>query len=227
MSRLPAILEMTGGKSRRQRVWEAIRLYAADGNGGLSEMFGGTKGTFTAEELAHTSKVEVGPVREYLKCLCAAGYIRIVDPLAFAPPGVRNIFLLLRDNGIEAPRVRRDGSEVTMGRGTEAMWAAMTALDSFDHWLIADIAQVKPGTAASYCQALGKAGFLNLLKPGKGKGKGGTASVWMVALSHRQKPRAPMITRLKAVYDPNTHQIVWAEGANEAADAVEIGEVVQ
>jgi hypothetical protein len=35
-----------------------------------------------------------------------------------------------------------------------------------------------------------------------------------------------MITRLKAIYDPNIHQIVWAEGADAAAESIDAGEVL-
>jgi hypothetical protein len=216
MSRKPAI-ELLGGKSQRQRVWEAIRALAGMGDG-----------TFTAADLSRASRVEVEPVREYLKGLAAGEFIRAINSAASrrGGRGVTNVFELLRDNGVEAPRVRRDGSEVTQGRGTEAMWGAMTALDSFNYWLVAEIAQVKPNTAAAYCQALCRAGMLVEVMPGRGTGKGGVAAVYQVAPEHLMKPRAPMITRLKSVYDPNTHQIVWAEGADEAADAVEVGEVL-
>lgn len=216
MSRKPAI-ELLGGKSQRQRVWEAIRGLAGVGDG-----------TFTANDLSRCSKVEIDPVREYLKGLSAAGFVRTINPDTSRKGGrgVKNVFELMCDNGIEAPRVRRDGSEVTQGRGTEAMWAAMTALDSFNYWLVAEIAQVKPNTANAYCHALCRAGMLVELTPGRGIGKGGIAAVYEVAAEHRRKPRAPMITRLKAVYDPNEHRIVWAEGADEAADAVDAGEVL-
>lgn len=217
MSRKPAILELAGGKSQRQRVWEAVR--------GLAGM---NDGTFTTTDISRCCKVEIEPVREYLKGLAAAGYVQVINPEASRSGGrgVSNVFELTRDNGVEAPRVRRDGMPVTQGRGTEAMWAAMVELDQFNHWLIADFAQVKASTAATYLLALGKAGMLQVVTPGKGKGKGGIATVWVVGAEHRRKPRAPMITRLRAVYDPNIHQIVWAEGADEAADAVENGEVL-
>ena len=217
MSRLPAILSLSGGKSQRQRVWEALRrasVTTADG-------------CFCADELSRASQVEIAPVREYLKCLSAAGVVAPCQrPVPHADGRVRKSFKLTQDNGVEAPRLRRDGTPVTQGRGTEAMWAAMTVLDAFDHGLLADIAQVKATTAASYCHALGKAAYLDVLIPGQGKGRGGIATTWAVNAVHRMKPRAPMITRLHAVYDPNIHQIVWAEGADEAADAVEVGEVV-
>lgn len=215
MSRQPAVNELAGGKSQRQRVWEAIRRFEAE-----------EPNQFTIEQLSRSSKVEEAPVRDYLKGLEAAGYVAHVG-LTMDRNRVKHVYALAQDNGVEAPRVRRDGSEVTQGRGTEAMWSAMATLDSFTHHFLAELAGVKPTTAAAYCGALGKAGYLEVIKPGKGLGKGGVATLWRLAHAHRQKPRAPMITRLKAVYDPNIHQLVWGEGADAAADLVEIGGVVE
>jgi len=215
MSRQPAVVELAGGKSTRQRIWEAMRRAEADG-----------PQTYSTETLSRLSKVEMEPVREYLKALAAAGIV-VRAHEAREGARVKYYWALNRNAGVEAPRVRRDGSEVTQGRGTEALWAAMTALDTFTSSFAAEIANVKPSTAATYCGALGKAGYLDVIKPGKGTGKGGIATVWAVAQAHRAKPRAPMITRLKAIYDPNIHKLVRLEGADEAADQVERGEVVE
>lgn len=215
MSRQPAVVELAGGKSIRQRIWDAIRRCEANG-----------PQTYSTETLSRLCKVEMAPVRDYLKALTAAGYIVHIHD---HPEGarVKSFWALNRDNGVEAPRVRRDGSEVTQGRGTEALWAAMTTLDQFTHHFVAHLADVKPSTAATYCGLLGKAGYLEAIKPGKGTGKGGIATVWRVAMAHKHKQRAPMITRLKAIYDPNTHQLVWGEGPDEAADQVESGGAVE
>lgn len=218
MARQPAILEMTGGKSRRQRVWEAILSFGAAPN-----RFGAS---FTADELSRKAKVECEPVRYLLKGFVAAGYLRIVEGEAKGGRGVKNVYLQVKSNGVEAPRVRPDGSEITQGRGTEAMWAAMTVLDSFRADFLAEIAQVRVSTAQSYCGTLGRAGYLVAVQPGKGIGRGGVQTVWRVAAEHRQKPRAPMITRLKTVYDPNEHRIVWAEDAEDALELIDAGEVL-
>lgn len=215
MPRKPAILELVGGKSQRQRVWEAIRRAAHS-----------VCPTFTVEEISRASKVEYDPVRYTFKGLFAAGFLEVVSGQAAGGRGVKNVYRLARDHGVEAPRVRPDGSEITQGLGTEAMWAALTVLDSFTSDWIAEIAQVKPSTAKSYCGLLARAGYLTTISPGKGTGRGGRAAIYRVAAEHQDKPRAPMITRLKAVYDPNVHQIVWAEGADDAAEAVAAGELL-
>lgn len=215
MARKPAILELTGGKSRRQRVWEAARRLATSGDGYL-----------TVERLSRAAKVEVDPVRYALKGLIAAGYIQPAPGIAPARIGVNRLYILAQDNGVEAPRVRPDGQEITQGRGTEALWAAATALDSFTADLIAEIARVRSSTARTWCCLLARAAYLDTLIEGKGTGKGGRPATYRVAIWHRDKPRAPMITRLKAIYDPNIHQIVWAEGADDAAEAIDAGEVL-
>lgn len=218
-TRKPALLELVGGKSRRQRVWEAILSLSAD-----EERFDHPH--FTANDLSRKAKVESEPVRYLLKGFVAAGYLAIVDGSPNGGRGVKNRYRLDKSNGVEAPRVRPDGSEITQGRGTEALWAAMTVLDSFTSDLVAEIAQVRPNTARAYCTALARASYLVPLVHGKGIGRGGRASVYCVARDHLLKPRAPMITRLKAVYDPNVHRIVWAEGADDALEAIDAGEVL-
>ena len=215
MARKPAILELVGGKSRRQRIWEAIRRLSWQGDGYL-----------TVERIARAAKVEVDPVRYALKGWLAAGHIQIVPGIAPGRIGVNRVYLLAKDNGVEAPRVRPDGQEITQGRGTEALWAGATALDSFTADLIAEIAQVRGTTARTWCGLLAKAGYLETLAAGKGTGRGGTPATYRVATAHRDKPRAPMITRIKAIYDPNIHQIVWAEGADAAAESIDAGEVL-
>lgn len=211
MARKPAVLELVGGKSNRQRVWEVVRA--------SNERVG-----FTADQLSRWSKVEYGPVRYLLKGWVAAGYLEILSG-SWVPSrsGVKNVYRLVRDNGVEAPRVRPDGEPIEQGRAQESLWAAITALDSFQAAFLAEIAQVPMVTARSYCRMLGRAGYLVALPTGKGRQPGGP--VWSVAPQHKDKPRAPMITRLKAVYDPNVHAIVWAETADDALEAIDSGEV--
>lgn len=216
MPKLPNTTGTAGGKSQRQRVWEAIRGLAGAGN----------EGAFSADDLSRASKVEMQGVRDYVISLAAAGVLKMVG-LDVGARRVKKVYVLARDNGVEAPRVRRDGSPVQYGQASQAMWAALTALDAFTGQMLAEIAKVKPCTALNYSAALARAGYLEVVRPGKGAGVGSMATVWRCARAHRQKPLAPMVTRLKAVYDPNVLAIVWQEGAAAAADKVEIGEVIE
>lgn len=107
MSRLPAVTELAGGKSQRQRVWEAIRAYDTVS----------PHGAFNAEDVSRWSKVELPISREYLVGLDAAGYLCAAsESNGGTRHGVKKGRFLAKDNGVEAPRVRRDGSPVTQAR---------------------------------------------------------------------------------------------------------------
>jgi len=205
MARKPVHIELAGGKSSRQRIWEAILKLSAKGNG-----------NFTETEVARVANLESVPVRDYRRCLVAGGWLKCIAEPAHNSPGV---FRLERLNGAEAPRVRLDGSTVTQGRGNEAMWGAICVLDTFTAQLLAELSGTKVATAKTYCALLAKAGYIVAGSPGKGIGAGGVQTLWRTVKSRNTGPRAPMITRLKAVYDPNLHEIVWSEGADEAVEA--------
>lgn len=191
MARKP-ISELAGGQSPRQRVWAYIRQQTE----------------FDCADVT-PGGVSKATARDYLKGLVAAGYLVVSQ----TERGVPSAYTLIRDNGIEAPRVRKDGSEVTQGNGNEAIWGAVSVLDTFDAQTLADLSGAALGTVKTYCLYLERAGYLTVAIKGKG---GSAATVYRAVKSRISGPRAPMITRLKVVYDPNLHQIVWGEGADEA-----------
>lgn len=206
MPRKP-ISELAGGQSPRQRIWANIRKFM--------------EGEFDWKDVTPGDVVR-RTAQPYLDSLVAAGYLArcphrspIVSPDMPLSGSARNAitYVLLRDNGIEAPRVRKDGSKVTQGNGNEAIWGAISVLDTFDAHTIADLSGAAFSTVKQYCKFLEHAGYLTVVTKGKG---GHAASIYRAVKSRITGPRAPMITRLKAVYDPNMHQIVWSEGADEA-----------
>ncbi|MDD5391166.1 MAG: hypothetical protein PHD37_17655 [Gallionellaceae bacterium] len=206
MSRKPAHLELAGGKSQRQRIWEAIRAKS--------------KRPFELAEVT-PGNVQMATAREYLTGLVKAGFLGEENSSLSPKIGAKKIYFLVRDTGAEAPRVRKDGSEVTQGCGNEAIWGAMQAMGSFTSTVLANMAGAKESTVKTYCTMLHQAGYLAEERQGKGTGRGGIASQYRLLKSRISGPRPPMITRLKAVYDPNLHQIVWQQGADEALEAAE------
>lgn len=204
MPRKPVHLELAGGKSQRQRIWEAIR---------------DTKGKqFTQPDVSYGG-METSTVREYLTGLANAGYLEIAHK--GSAPCISSKFRLVRDTGAEAPRVRKNGEEVTQGHGNEAMWGAMQALGTFSYALLAEMSGATIQTVKSYCLALSRAGYLTLESEGKKSGRGATCAKFRLLKSRVHGPRPPMITRLKAVYDPNIHEIVWQQNADDALEAAE------
>lgn len=191
--------QLMGGQSPRQRIWDAIR---AQGNK-----------AFDVRDVTPGDVVTVG-VRDYLTGLALAGYLTVTQ--AGKAPRTPTIYRLARDAGAEAPRVRKNGEEIT-GNGDEAMWGAMQALYSFTTRVLAKMSGAKEVTVKNYCRALEKAGYLTVER----KAKAGVQMQYRLMRSRVQGPRPPHVTRLKAVYDPNIHAIVWQQNADDALEESE------
>lgn len=206
MARKPITLELSGGKSQRQRIWTLIREFAS------------READFCREDVT-PGDVPNETAREYLSVLTLAGILGCTQ--IGRAPRVKSRWKLLRDVGAEAPRINKKGEIVTQGNINEAMWGAMQALSSFTPRVLATMSGATENTAKTYCQMLCHAGYLSLERMGKGKGRGGIATTYRLLRSKITGPRPPMITKLKAVYDPNTHAIVWQQGPDEALEATE------
>jgi hypothetical protein len=201
--RKPIHLELAGGKSQRQRIWELIRKYP-----------------FSFSQMDVTpGGVPDDTARDYLRGLTKAGYIEVLQQPK--PNHTQTLWRLMKDPGAEAPRVRKNGEAVTQGHGNEAIWGAMQALGVFTYRVLAEMSGATMQTVKSYCVALQRAGYLTVEQPSKHKRSGGTDAKYRLLKSKVTGPRPPMITRLKAVYDPNIHQIVWQQDADDALEAME------
>lgn len=204
MSRKP-ITEYAGGKGPRQRIWEAIRK--ADG-------------PFTDNAIwSITDNAEIdinmGAIREYRRALVHAGIVGVVEESGKFKPG---IYRLVKDEGLEAPRVRKDGQRVTQGLAQEQMWRTLRLLtaDTNARELAAHAStaaiQVAEGAADDYLKVLHHAGYLACTREGHGLGfKGlGVQSRYKLKPARNTGPRPPMVCRTRVVYDPNEDKVVWA-----------------
>lgn len=205
MSRKPIQQELTGGKSQRQRIWDLIRKKPSGFS--IPDVTPGGTSSDTS--------------RDYLYGLTIAGYLEV--KVQGKPPRTQTEWKLVKDIGAEAPRVNKHGKEVTQGRGNEAIWGAMQALGTFTYRVLASMSGVPESTVKTYCMMLDRAGYLAIDVKGQGKGCGGIPTTYRLLKSRVTGPRPPMITKLKAVYDPNVHQIVWQQDED---DAVEMAEAV-
>ncbi|AKU21900.1 hypothetical protein [Massilia sp. NR 4-1] len=203
--RQPAQLEMVGGKGSRQRAWEAIRKHA---------------GAFTCYQIARKAKVDMETLLTYLRSLQKGGYLA-ADAAGSEVYGADKVWELVRDNGLEAPRLTRDGRPVTQGMGTEAMWRSMRIIGEFNARELAAHASVSVSvaevTAKTYLLALHRAGYLTLVKPANA-GRNATPGRYRLAAGKYTGPRPPMIQRTKSVYDPNLNEVVWTEVAKHDDD---------
>jgi hypothetical protein len=205
-NRKPAHLEQSGGKNKREQIWSVIRRLK----------------TFTRIDIRGelTADIALATIRSYIQGLEAAG---IVSTSGTQPKpdgrGYVNVYKLERDSGIEAPRVRKDGSQVTQGLGREQLWRTIKILKQFTRRELALAAsteqhQVKESEAGNYVEALHHAEYLILVKPSKPA----VQAVYRFNPRHNTGPKPPQIQRLKTLYDPNLGKIVYQQGVDHDMD---------
>ncbi|RWR26818.1 hypothetical protein D2T29_19770 [Sinirhodobacter populi] len=183
-------------RDNRQAVWDALRETGSQWR--------------TILGLSDQLRIARKTVDDYLIGLAAAGYVerRNLDD-RYQTVEVR----LIRDLGYHAPRVRKDGTPVTQGAGVTNMWRSMRLLGTFN---IIDISahsttpsvSVALETAQSYCSILLATGYLRVVT--KADPVKGRRAVYR--LIRDDGPKAPMIQRVKQVYDPNTGAVYRKAG---------------
>lgn len=194
-------MDRLNGFDSRQAIWDEIRR-RRDG--------------FTVRELRESTTLGIETVREYVTGLVNAGYVgcgditRIGCLIRDCVPATATVlapksYTLLRDVGIEAPRVRKDGTPVTQGQGTHNMWRTMRILKTFSARELAisastETCAISPDTAKSYTRYLCNAGYLRK-----------TGDRYCFIPSMHTGPKPPMIQRVKRVWDQNLKKVMWSE----------------
>ncbi len=199
--RLPADQVAAAAKpADRQALWDAIRA---------------TKGeTFVVADIRRATDRNQKTIADYLHCLVAGGFIENAAQTSLSGPAR---YWLIGSPPVEAPRLRKDGTPVTQGGGTENMWRTMRMLAEFSARDVAahantEAVAVSESTAKTYCSMLYGAGYLRQTqapRPGR---------LAVYRLIRRSGPRPPMIQRIKRVFDPNTGE-VWDVRPAETEDA--------
>ena len=116
--------------------------------------------------------------------------------------------------------MRPDGSAVTQGAGTGAMWRSMKILGSFTAPELAllattDVARVTEETAKTYLRFLERAGFVARVEKAR-PGHKPSKDRWRFVKSRDPGPLPPQIQRIKQVFDPNSDTVVWPKAAGGA-----------
>lgn len=210
MARKPAHLQAVGKLTPCERIWAAIRA------------LGACCAHFTRADIDDwcakhapagtvTRRVEEATIAWYVAGLVAAGYLQRTR---LAGRYAKAHYTLARDVGVAAPRVDRQGREATQGRVTLALWRAMHIHKQFDYreltaWAAVESVRVAPDTAITYCQYLARAGYLQVMQPAK------SGAPARYRLAKYTGPKAPLIQKVKHLYDPNLGEVVW----HPAADA--------
>ena len=201
--RRPARLERAGALTPRDRIWAAIRSFGRDH-------------WFSVAEVMVLSEQRADTTLSYLDGLTKAGYVGDVGterrPVC-RPRREFRFFELVRDVGVEAPRITADGKPVTQGVGREQLWRAMRVLRSFDCRELAAAAlteahHVSIEEAKTYVKFLARAGYVQI----ECKASARRAQRYRFIRACDTGPRAPLVTRDKSVMDGNTGAIVYDPG---------------
>jgi hypothetical protein len=175
--------------------------------------------TFTMSQLADAISADRDAVRTYVHSLLKGGIIAHHDKVP-APTGVfgvkptasnlSQVYRLVRDVGLEAPRLKRDGTPCRQGLAREQMWRTMQELVSFSPRDLAgtastDLIPVSEVDAKAYLKALKAAGYLQVVREATKR----TQACYR--LIKRTGPLPPMVQRTKVVFDQNLGEIVHHE----------------
>lgn len=174
-------------------MWEAIRVH---------------KDGFTLTGLTNNfCDLKRETLRTYLRALVKGGYvIKAVEGDIKTP----TVFKLSKDVGVNAPNVNPKGELSTSGNGTQQMWRTMRMLRDFSYLDLVAAASTEETplsvwTVKTYVIALCHAGYLRRVDKGR----------YAFVSARFTGPRAPMIQRLKTVFDPNLQRIVWQQEAKD------------
>lgn len=203
MARKPVHLKPAKGRTTgREAIWAAIRELK----------------TFTGADLEKKTRQNMDTIRTYMRALAKAHYIEESSSETkkhYARNYTVVIWQLVKDIGVEAPRLTNKGEPVTQGRNRENMWRAMKMINEFDYLDLAVHASteehpVSHEDAKDYIKYLHKAGYIVMTQPGKaGRAATATKARYRFVPSKNTGPLAPMVQRIKHVYDPNLGEVVW------------------
>jgi len=169
----------------REAIWQSIRALRC----------------FTARELQDHCLVKMTRVLRYLGGLTAAGYLEVYDE-QWPGRDPSRYWRLVRDCGVEAPRVRADGTPEREGEAAEQMWRTMKILQRFtcrDLMVHASTEEclISEDTAVEYCRYLCHAGYLARVARG-----GNRRTRYQFVPGANTGPQPPQVQKIRQVWDP-------------------------
>jgi hypothetical protein len=185
----------------RQSAWEAMRALR----------LGFTVADLAIHRRPRAKSVIIPPdsLALYVRTLAKAGIVERIDTRG-GKHAAR--YRLVKDGGIEPPRLRADGTVNERRSAFSQMWTAMRHLrefTAFDLAVFASIAELRISahTSLRYCRFLVRAGYLDIIERGGRIGARNTA--FRFVQGKYTGPAAPVIAHALVLFDPNIGQIVW------------------
>lgn len=186
-------IDQRGPRASRETLWRAIKK----------------KKVFTLSEITRCCDLKKGTISQYLRTWALVGALE-TKPIASKGTnsqgeGYRRPlrYTLIKDLP-EFPRVRKNGTEIDQGKATQQMWTTMRKLRFFS---VSDVHALSstprhPVTrrhVAEYMKYLILARYIEY-----------RSGVYYLVKD--TGPKAPMIQRIKQVWDPNLKKVMWRQG---------------
>lgn len=191
-SRKCSHLEMRDGKSNQQRIWEALRNMA---------------GSSSYYLVSRKTGIHHRTVKRYIDSLSVEGYLEVVGRIHGEPE-----FKLVRDNGVDCPRIKAGQQESFAETGQEIMWRTMRILGQFcasDLVFQAErTSPIKLTTAQRFLKRLKRAGYFDVVC----KSSPGVSEQYRLRSYMNTGPIAPIAQRDGQVFDPNLNQVTFMIG---------------
>jgi len=196
--RTPQLI-VSGGKSPKQRMWEAMRVLA--------------KG-FDLHDIARRSDQMPYDISRYLEALTKAGIVETVED--DYRKGKTRLYKLAKDEGAEHPRLNSKGERTYDHLATENIWRTLRILSG--NVTVEDVisaASVGPVSLTAtkvrqYLNALSEAGYLAKTPCDRPMGK---PDYFRLVAGKDTGPRPPEIRQLESlqVYDPNLNRLIYTK----------------
>lgn len=147
---------------------------------------------FTFKDLAGESSVHKDTIRSYLAALIGSGHLEIDG----------DGYWLMRDVGVDRPRVRKDGSEVPQ-TGRDRAWMGMKMMSVFTVRDLVATCGVAESDAKDYALGLHHAGILVVVEAARP----GVATKFSLPRHANTGWKAPSLRRDGSVLDRNTGKV--------------------
>jgi len=189
-------LVVSGSKEPRQRIWESIRVLAPG---------------FSINDIARRSGQMPRVINEYFSSLAKAGIIQVLE----SPAGKEStVYSLVRDEGVEHPRLNRKGERTHLHLITENIWRSIRILkgsftaDTVLHTASAGGVRMTIIRVRQYLHALTEAGYLEKTECDRN-----TPESYQLNNGMHTGPLPPEIRKLDSlqVYDPNLGKLVYTK----------------
>ncbi|WP_153001044.1 hypothetical protein [Thiomicrospira sp. XS5] len=156
-------------------------------------------------------------VSYYLRGWERAGYLS-VEPCA--QRGQAKVYTLVKDTGVNPPRVNVKGKPITQGDKRLQMWNTLRITRQLNYRELAAMAStddqpIAVNDAQDYLFNLYRAGYLIQVSPSCNSG---TLAVYRLKPAMNTGPKPPLVQRTQVVIDQNLRQVVWPRGEEVQGD---------